>query len=203
MIKQQPCSTCTAMRDMTLIRQMESVSFKGKTINFEAEFYRCPVCGDEIEEPGQLDRNLDAAREVYDRLYATPPREELVALREKYGASQKAFGQLLGFGEATINNYEQGDAPNPSNRLLLRLAANPAIFKTMYDMNKDKIGLLQRRRVEESPGYREACDWVMAPCSTFRAAFTLVPPKWVPSESGIATADYVVAEASSKYGVAG
>ncbi|MFA6008116.1 MAG: hypothetical protein WC784_05785 [Candidatus Shapirobacteria bacterium] len=83
---------------------------------------------------------------------------ELVALRARYNASQKAFGAILGFGELTMNSYEKGNMPNPTNRLVLRLAKDPYIFKAMYRLNSDKIGALQRKRIEESEGYRSAED---------------------------------------------
>lgn len=81
---------------------------------------------------------------------------ELVALRACYNASQKAFGAILGFGELTMNSYEKGNTPNPTNRLLLELAKDPYIFKAMYRLNSAKIGALQRKRIEESDGYRSA-----------------------------------------------
>lgn len=181
MTKQQPCPKCEADREMDLVRSTEKVTIKGKEVHFEAEFSRCTVCGTEIEEPDQLDRNLDAAREMYDRLYATPSPAELVALRESYGASQKAFSLLLGFGESTMNSYEQGNIPDSANRLLLRLAQDPVVFKKIYEQNKDKIGMLQRKRVEASEGYKQACDWVTVPSTHLRANLASVPkPTWKP-----------------------
>ena len=52
--------------------------------------------------------------------------------------------------------YEKGNTPNPTNRLLLELAKDPYIFKAMYRLNSAKIGTLQRKRIEESDGYRSA-----------------------------------------------
>lgn len=177
-----PCSTCEEDRQMDLVQRMESLTVNGKEIRFGAEFYRCRVCGSEIEDHGQLDRNLEAAREVYDQLYATPTPSDLVALREKYGASQKAFGMLLGFGEATMNTYEKGNPPDPSNRLLLLLTQKPMVFKEIYDLNKNRIGLLQRKRIERSRGYREACDWILVPCSQVRAGFSVLSAtQWQPT----------------------
>lgn len=149
MFENRPCSNCEAIEPVELVKREESLVMKGKTITYLAEFYRCSACGTEFEDMDQLDRNLDSAREAYDLLYATPSPAQLRALREKYGASQKAFGLLMGFGEATMHNYEKGDrTPEPANRLLLNLASDPWIFKKVYDLNKDKIGQIQRRRIE-------------------------------------------------------
>jgi hypothetical protein len=42
----------------------------------------------------------------------------IVALRSRYGASQKAFELILGFGELTMNSFEQDAVPDSANRLL-------------------------------------------------------------------------------------
>jgi len=100
-----------------------------------------------------------AAREAYARLYEAPSSDALVSLRARYNASQKAFGALLGFGELTMNGYESGGTPDSTNRLLLKLAADPYIFKAMYRINSGKIGAIQRRRIEESEGFKAASAW--------------------------------------------
>jgi putative zinc finger/helix-turn-helix YgiT family protein len=154
-----PCSRCGVTRDIEIIERVEQVTIKGREVSFNAHYSRCLTCGDEFEAPGQLDANLDAAREAYARLYEAPSPEALVSLRARYNASQKAFGAILGFGELTMNGYESGGTPDSTNRLLLKLAADPLIFKAMYDINSSKIGMTQRRRIEESPGYKTASSW--------------------------------------------
>lgn len=153
------CSSCESTRPCERTSREETVTIKGRPVSYTAVFCRCTVCGEEFELPEQIDANLDAAREAWKRKYASPSPEELVALRERYGASQKAFGRILGFGELTINSYEQGAIPDSTNRLLLALANEPAIFCAMYDINKDTIGALQRKRIEASPGYFEGATW--------------------------------------------
>jgi putative zinc finger/helix-turn-helix YgiT family protein len=154
-----PCSRCATTRDFEVVEREEKVSIKGREVSFIAHFSRCTTCGEEFEAPGQLDANLAAAREAYARLYENPSSEALIALRAKYNAGQKAFGMILGFGELTMNTYEQGGSPDPTNRLLLKLAEDPLQFKAMYNINKGRIGAIQRRRIEESAGYREALSW--------------------------------------------
>lgn len=154
-----PCSRCGTTREVGIVEREEQVTIKGKEISFIARFSRCRTCGNEFEASGQLDANLDAAREAYARLYESPSPEALVALRARYNASQKAFGAILGFGELTMNGYESGNTPDSTNRLLLKLAADPIIFKAMYAINSGKIGTTQRRRIEDSPGFKAASSW--------------------------------------------
>ncbi len=159
MTEKLSCPHCELVRDVESIQRVEHVTIKGRDVEFQAHFYRCTTCGELFETPAQLDANLNAAREAYARLYEAPSPEQLVALRSRYGASQKAFGLILGFGELTMNTYEQGAAPDSANRLLIKLADNPVIFKAMYAVNSARIGALQRRRIEESEGFRSALSW--------------------------------------------
>jgi len=159
MSMQLPCPRCGKTRDVETIEREEKVTIQGREVSFIAKFTRCMTCGEEFEAPGQLDANLDAAREAYARLYESPKPEELVALRARYGASQKAFSIILGFGELTMNSYENGATPDSTNRLLLKLAAKPYIFKEMYTINKNRIGAIQRQRIEASEGFRSAMRW--------------------------------------------
>jgi putative zinc finger/helix-turn-helix YgiT family protein len=159
MTEQLSCPNCEALRDVEKISRDETVSIKGREVTFRAEAYRCRICGEEFETPSQLDANLDAAREAYSRAYESFSPAELVTLRAQYGASQKAFGMILGFGELTMNTYEKGTLPDPPNRLLLKLADNPIHFRAMYQVNSSRIGALQRQRIEASEGYRSATGW--------------------------------------------
>jgi len=135
---QLPCPRCGTTRDVDIVEREEKVTIRGREVPFTAGFSRCMTCGEEFEAPGQLDANLAAAREAYARLYESPKPEELVALRTRYGASQKAFSIILGFGELTMNSYESGSSPDSTNRLLLKLAAKPYIFKAMDTIHKNR-----------------------------------------------------------------
>jgi putative zinc finger/helix-turn-helix YgiT family protein len=153
------CPTCEMVRDVEMVDRDESLTIKGRTAPFKARLSRCTTCGEEFESPRQLDRNLHAAREAYARFHDSPDPAFLVALRSRYNASQKAFGLLLGFGELTMNSYEQGAVPESTNRLLLKLAENPAVFRIMFEQNGERIGEIQRRRILASEGFKEAGSW--------------------------------------------
>ena len=159
MTEQMSCPTCEAARDVEPVESDETVILKGRPVNFRARAWRCTTCKTEFETPAQLDVNLEAAQEAYARTYEAISAEQLVALRAFYGASQKAFGFILGFGELTMNSYEQGATPAPAHRLLLKLAENPVHFRAMYEINHSRIGALQRRRIESSQGYRSTTAW--------------------------------------------
>lgn len=159
MSEKRMCYTCETERDVELVERKETVTIKGREVEFTAVSYRCIICGNEYETPDQMDANLEAAREAYAQRYETFSSDELVALRSSYNASQKAFGLLLGFGELTMNSYEKGNAPTSTNRLLLTLANDPYCFRKMYEANKNRIGETQRKRIESSAGFQESKHW--------------------------------------------
>lgn len=154
MSNRPPCSRCGVNSDVEVVERGEKVMTKSKEATLNAHPSRLFTRRDEFEASSQLDTNLDSAQGAHAHLFEAPSPEALVSLRARYNASQKAFGAILGFGELTMNGYESGGTPDSTNRLLLRLAADPYIFKAMYDINSSKIGALQRKRIEESEGFR-------------------------------------------------
>lgn len=159
MTKKHMCFICEVEQNMEVIERKETVTIKGKEVNFTAVLCRCPQCHEELETPEQLDANLEAAREAYALRYEIRSPDELVSLRAQYNASQKAFGLLLGFGELTMNTYEKGAFPDSTNRLLIHLAADPYCFRKMYEHNKNRIGETQRKRIEASAGFTQSKHW--------------------------------------------
>lgn len=154
MTKKDFCPICGDVTDVLTITRTEVAHMCDTEVPHEATFYKCEVCHEEFDTPESMDANLKSAREAFDRLSRTPSASEIEATRLKYGASKKAFSLLLGFGETTVINYEKGQVPDSSHRLLLRIASNPHVFKAIYDENRHKIGLTQRKRIESSPGYQ-------------------------------------------------
>lgn len=154
-----PCSRCGVSQDIKIVERVEQATIKGKVISYNAMYSQCCTCGDEFLTSDQLDANLHAAHEAYALLYEAPSPEALVTLRECYNASQKAFSIILGFGELTMNSYENGGTPDSTNRLLLKLSADPYVFRAMYEINSSRIGAIQRRRIEESAGFKAASSW--------------------------------------------
>ena len=142
MTEEKLCPLCGRIAKMEPVSLQQEAEIKGKLVRFTSPALKCSLCGNEMFTPEQMDESLRASREAYERQYASPSPDELIALRERYGASQKAFSLLLGFGELTMNSYERGSIPDSTNRLLIKLAENPVCFKEMYRINKDKIGLM-------------------------------------------------------------
>lgn len=148
------CPYCESVYDVKEVKSEERITFKEKLVSYIAVHYKCCNCHKIFETAEMMDANLLAVREAYENQYESVTPEKIIATREKYNASQKAFSLILGMGELTINSYEQEKSiPNSSNKLILQLAENPLIFFEMYERNKNKIGAIQRDRIESSLAY--------------------------------------------------
>ena len=154
------CPYCESIHEVHKITRTESIVFKGKNVSYEAVHYECCNCHEIFDSAQMMDENLLAAREAYELMEESVSPAKIISIRESYNASQKAFGLILGMGELTINSYEQGKSiPMSSNRLLLHLSENPLIFFEMYERNKNKIGAIQRERIESSEAFKKCIKW--------------------------------------------
>ena len=154
------CPYCEKEHGVEEVKQKETIKFKGHLVEYCAEHLKCKACGEIFDTKELLDRNILSIRRAYEDSFERISPELIVSTRKKYNASQKVFGIILGMGELTINSYEQGKSiPNPTNRLLLKLAQNPLYFFGMYSINKDKIGMIQRKRIENSEAMYSVERW--------------------------------------------
>ncbi len=154
------CPYCESVHEVRKIKRTENIEFKGKLIDYEAVHYECCNCHEVFDTPEMMDENLLSVRRAYELKYESINPKKIISVRESYNASQKVFGLILGMGQLTINSYEQGKSvPDSTNRLLLQLSENPLIFFEMYEKNKDKIGEIQRNRIESSQAYINCLQW--------------------------------------------
>ena len=148
------CPYCEKVRDIEVVTREEQLEDNEVEFRYKIQQCLCKTCNEVFETGEQMDTNLIAAREAYQVATETISPSEIKNIRLKYNASQKAFGLILGMGELTINSYEQGKSiPNTTNRLLLQLSQDPNVFLKMYNINKMKIGDIQRKRIESSTGF--------------------------------------------------
>lgn len=166
------CPYCEKESDVQIVKNREHYEKGATSFYYNAVHCKCAQCGQLFDSAQQMDSNLLAMRNAQQEQNDNISPEYITGLREKYNASQKAFGIILGMGPLTINSYEQKKSiPNTTNRLLLKLAEKPFIFFEMYNINKNKIGCIQRDRIESSEAYKEYVNLMNV--KEFQEAFVL------------------------------
>lgn len=116
------CETCFHDVEADVTEALESATVRGVTVSALCAHVICPHCGSRIADPALTDANLARIYTAFRDLQNIPQPQELRALRERYGLSQRQFALLIGIGLASLQRYEQGSLPSESHAEILRNA---------------------------------------------------------------------------------
>jgi len=75
----------------------------------------------------------------YRERHGIPYRDEIVALRERYGVSASKMSAILGFGTNQYRLYEGGEVPSESNGKMIRSAMNPHVFLDLVKNSRHQL----------------------------------------------------------------
>lgn len=144
------CPDCQEYVNANIIQKTESYKVKGDgPFTITANVPICPKCKAELYEPEIESRNQKMLYDQYRKKHGLLLPEEIKAIREIYGLSQKSFSRLLGLGEITIHRYESGSIQNESHDNLIREARNPEFVKKLYDRKPETVSSKERGVFEE------------------------------------------------------
>ncbi|WP_103665891.1 type II TA system antitoxin MqsA family protein [Gracilimonas amylolytica] len=113
-----------------VIRQVreEELEFRGDTFKIPYTNYKC-VDTEEEFTTNEIDTlNLALLHNAYREKHNIPFPNDILEIREKYGASQRKMSEILGFGPNSYGNYENGDVPQLNNAKLISIASKPNGF---------------------------------------------------------------------------
>ncbi len=142
------CPNCEKTTEIKIETKNEIFKIKGKDIPILSEFSVCNECHEEFATADQMEGTLNAGYNQYRKEENIITPQEIIDIRQKYGASQKAFAKILDLGELTINSFEQGSLPSKSVSNLIRLIHKPENFTELFDKNKNKLSSRQIKKIE-------------------------------------------------------
>ncbi len=131
------CPSCKQDTRLTRVPGTETIPVRGELIPVEVERYQCLACGTQFPDPA-FDPQAAALRE-YRRRRGMLQREQIRALRQEYGLSQRELSGLLGFGGATLSRYENGALQDDAHDALLRLAREPENMLRIVERDRDSL----------------------------------------------------------------
>ena len=79
------------------------------------------------------------ATNQYRERHGIPYRDEIVALRERYGVSATKMAMILGFGTNQYRLYEMGEVPSESNGKMIRSAMTPHVFLDLVRSTRSQL----------------------------------------------------------------
>ncbi len=144
------CEACGKEVKTRIVKQREVYAVCGEDIEVEAQVMVCADCGEEIFCEELDSATLNHAYEEYRRRHKLLFPEEIKAIREKYGLSQRSFAKLLNWGDKTIRRYESGSIPDKAHNSLLLFLRKPENMKAylvenevlLEDKQKTKLMLI-------------------------------------------------------------
>ena len=145
------CEKCdtTLSKEKTFVEaRVETGCVRGEEIAVEMPVRICSACGALINDNSLDNALVTATYDVYRERHNIVFPSEIVALREKYGLSQKNLALLLGLGEITVHRYEGGALADVAPSKLLRLMNEPANMRRMLDESGDVLSAKLRAKLE-------------------------------------------------------
>jgi putative zinc finger/helix-turn-helix YgiT family protein len=132
---------------------IQSLTYRSQSFQVHAHYYECVDTG-ETYTTEELDAlNLLQLHNQYrERNHILFP-EQIKALRERYGVSQRTMSTLMGFGINQYRSYEEGEIPSLSNAKLISLVRDARNFRELVlerkaDLKERELADLLRRADE-------------------------------------------------------
>lgn len=118
---------------------IQTLTYRSQTFQVHAHFYECVDTGETFTTEDLDAINLLQLHNQYrERNHILFP-EQIKALRERYGVSQRTMSTLMGFGINQYRNYEEGEIPSLSNAKLLSLVRDARNFRELVLERKDEL----------------------------------------------------------------
>ncbi|HZK83076.1 MAG TPA: type II TA system antitoxin MqsA family protein [Desulfosporosinus sp.] len=133
------CEDCNGMRDTTPKATEITHKIRGEEITVIVNVPFCSECGCELSDLDVEEYHHDLALNEYRKRKGLLYSEQIKAIREKYGLSQRAFARALGFAEPTINRYELGALQDTLHNNILLLVNEPSVMLKMASLNKENL----------------------------------------------------------------
>ena len=134
------CTICRKNTEYTLQKQNITKTIKDKQYTFSITSAICNECGEEINIPGLIDKNIqeiDEQYRIYEGIVSIGDIEKLMKI---YKIGKAPLSLTLGFGEVTITRYLSGQIPSKEYSDIIKAAlSSPSYMKNKLDENKDKI----------------------------------------------------------------
>jgi putative zinc finger/helix-turn-helix YgiT family protein len=139
------CWNCGKETNLEYIEKYENILVRGENINVLVKYYKCNECGGEYE-----DQNYDPLFLAYKEFrihHNMMQPNEIRALRQRYGLTQKELSKLLGWGEVTLSRYDNGALQDDSHEIMLQMIKDPHNLRERVIHNGDFLAGKKRERL--------------------------------------------------------
>lgn len=134
------CVSCRKETGYILRRKEITKKIRDKEYRFNITTAICEECGEEINIPGLIDKNIQEIDEQYRQIEGIVSIEDIERLMKIYKIGKTPLSLTLGFGEITITRYIAGQVPSKEYSDIIRKALiSPEYMRKALIKNKGKI----------------------------------------------------------------
>ena len=134
------CLSCMEEHEIQQVAVTEENIFKGKRVEYPARYEYCPSTEAYAASDEMIDANDISFKDAYRKAAGLLTSEEIIAIRETYGVSQKDFSKILGWGSSTITRYENHQIQDSVHDDVLRkVGDDPKWFIKLLERAKDDL----------------------------------------------------------------
>lgn len=134
------CLSCMEEHVVQTVTLMDTEEFKGEEVSFEVAYEYCDCADEYLETEDMVKTNSLAMKDAYRKKMGLLTSREIIAIREKYGISQKDFSEILDWGGATITRYENHQVQDRAHDDVLRkIDFDPKWFLQMLKRAEERI----------------------------------------------------------------
>lgn len=125
--------------EVSIITERQTIPFKQEEFEMDITSFECVDTGKRFTTGDMDDAFVDELHRLWRARHKVPSIEQLRAVREQLGLSQRRMSKLLGFGINQYRYYEAGELPSGSNAVLLRVITNETMLPNFLAMQADLL----------------------------------------------------------------
>ncbi|OPL14730.1 MAG: hypothetical protein AVO34_00945 [Firmicutes bacterium ML8_F2] len=134
------CLSCMEAHQIQQVTVKEENIFKGKRVEYQAKYEYCPNTDAYTATDEIIDLNDISFKDAYRKAVGLLTSEEIIAIRNMYGVSQKDFSKILGWGSSTITRYENHQVQDSvHDDVLKKVSDDPKWFIKLLKRAKDDL----------------------------------------------------------------
>ncbi len=134
------CLSCMEEHEVQQLAVTEENIYRGKKVKYSAKYEYCPNTGAYSASDEMIDVNDICFKDAYRKVAGLLTSEEILAIRDIYGCSQKDFSKILGWGSSTITRYENHQVQDSVHDDVLRkVCDDPKWFIKLLERAKDDL----------------------------------------------------------------
>jgi len=138
-MKKTYCPRCEAFVEPYDEVEEQVIPVRGEDVAMSGSVLHCSMCKEALVSEEHDSATLAGAYGIYRKRHGLLTPQEIRAIRESYGLSQRSIAKLLGWGEITVHRYESGAIQDAAHDSLLRLLQEPSNLLALLENAADRL----------------------------------------------------------------